>query len=206
MRIKQQISEFYRFVHLGETFLYRLYKYSVHIETKKTVEKRRNGCLRRSLVLWILFCTCQSPSGRIRWWYDRCATAHEFPISDPSSTPATCTRKKNLFHRIHRETMLHIVWWSVNEFLPICCSHLRRLEYLHRTVIRSTKMSKQAPNGFRQWTRKRECSHKRRRDTTASKVIRDSRYCPLYSLHNNNNNNNSRLTALFRDYPSEPVP
>ena len=114
--------------------------------------------------------------------------------------------EKNLSHRIHRETMPHIVWWSVNEFLPICCSHLRRLEYLHRTVIRSTKMSKQARNGFRQWTRKRECSHKRRRDTTASKVIRDSRYCPLYSLHNNNNNNNSRLTALFRDYPGEPVP
>lgn len=39
MRIKQQISEFYRFVHLGETFLCRLYKYSVHIETKKNSGK-----------------------------------------------------------------------------------------------------------------------------------------------------------------------
>jgi len=84
--------------------------------------ERRN--VRQSWVLLTLFCICRSLEGRIRWWCDRYATAHEFPTWDPSSA---CTRIKldRSTRRVqtpaYRQPLIRSIWGPLACLFPDCC-------------------------------------------------------------------------------------
>jgi len=108
MRIKQQISEFYRFVHLDETFLYRLYKYGVHIETRKQWKNDEMAAYDEVWSYGFCFALVDLPQAE----FDDGMIVARLLTNSPSQIHHLHQQhapEKNLFHRIHRETMPHIV-------------------------------------------------------------------------------------------------